>query len=54
MEANPGKSNFLLSNKKTEKMAINSAVLTSSTEEKLLGINLDAELKYEKTHNRYS
>ena len=48
MKANPGKSNILLSNKKTEKVKINDVVLNSSVEEKLLGITLDSELKYEK------
>ena len=48
MKANPGKSHFLLSNKKTEKVKINDVVLTSSVEEKLLGITLDSELKFEK------
>ena len=47
MKANPGKSHILLSNKKTEKVAINDAVLNSSVEEKLLGITLDSELKFE-------
>ena len=48
MKANPGKSHILLSNKKTEKVKINDVVLTSSVEEKLLGITLDSELKFEK------
>ena len=48
MEASPGKSHILLSNKKTEKVKINNVVLTSSVEEKLLGITLDSELKFEK------
>ena len=39
---------ILLSNKKTEKVKINDVVLTSSVEEKLLGITLDSELKFEK------
>ena len=47
MKANPGKSHILLSNKKTEKVKIDDAVLTSSVEEKLLGITLDSELKFE-------
>ena len=38
----------LLSNKKTEKVKINDVVLTSSVEEKLLGITLDSELKFKK------
>ena len=46
MKANLGKSHYLLSNKKTEKVKINDVVLTS--EEKLLGITLDFELKFEK------
>ena len=48
MKANPGKPNILLNNKKTEKVKINNALLTSSVEEKLLGITLDSELKFEK------
>ena len=48
MKANPGNSHILLSNKKTEKVKINDVVLTSSVEEKLLGITLDSELKFEK------
>ena len=48
MKANPGKSHILLSNKKTEKVKINDVVLTSSVEEKLLGITLDSELKFKK------
>ena len=47
MKPNPGKSHILLNNKKTEKVKINNVVLTSSVEEKLLGINLDSELKFE-------
>ena len=41
-------SHFLLSNEKTEKVKINDVVLTSSIEEKVLGITLDSELKFEK------
>ena len=48
MKANPGKSHILRSNKKTKKETINDVVLTSSVEEKLLGITLDSELKFEK------
>ena len=48
MKANPGKSHILRSNKKTEKVNINDVVLTSNVEEKLLGITLDSELKFEK------
>ena len=48
IKANPGKSHILLSNKKTEKVKIYDVVLTSSVEEKLLGITLDSELKFEK------
>ena len=48
MKANPGKSHILLSNKKKEKVKINNVVLTSSVEEKLLGIILDSEFKFEK------
>ena len=46
MKANPGKSHVLLSNKKTEKVKINDAVLTSSVEEKLFGITFDSGLKF--------
>ena len=48
MKANPGRSHILLSNKKTEKVEINKFVVTSSVEEKLLGITVDSELKFEK------
>ena len=48
MKASPGKSHILLSNKKKEKVKINNVVLTSSVEEKLLGIILDSEFKFEK------
>ena len=48
MKANPVRSHILLSNKKTKKVKINNVVLTSSVEEKLLGITLDSELKFEK------
>ena len=48
MKANPGKSYILLSNKKTENVKINDVPITSSAEEKLLGITLDSELKFEK------
>ena len=48
MKANPGNSHILLSNKKTEKVKIYDVELTSSVEEKLLGITLNSELKFEK------
>ena len=48
MKANPGKSHILLSNKERGKVKINDVVLTSSVEEKLLGITIDSELKLEK------
>ena len=48
MKANAGKSHILLSNKKIEKVTINDVVLISSVEEKLIGITLDSELKFEK------
>ena len=41
MKANPGRNHFFLSNKKIEKVNINDVVLTSSVQEKLLGITLD-------------
>ena len=46
MKANPGKPHILLSNKKTEKVKINHVALTSSVEEKLLGITINSELKF--------
>ena len=46
MKANPGNSHILLSNKKTEKVKIYDVELTSSVEEKLLGITLNSELKF--------
>ena len=45
MKASPGMSHILLNNKKTEKVTINGVVLTTSVEEKLLGLTLDSELK---------
>ena len=48
MKDSLGKSHVLLSNKKTEKVKINNVVLTSSVAEKLLGISLHSELKFEK------
>ena len=48
MKANLRKFHILVSNKKTEKVKINDVVLTSSVQEKLLGITLDSELKFEK------
>ena len=48
MKANPGKSHIFLSTKKTEKLMINDVVLTSSVEERLLGITLNSERKFEK------
>ena len=48
MKVGPGKSHILLSNKKTEKVTINAVALTSSVDEKLLGITLNSELKFEK------
>ena len=48
IKANPGKPHILRSTKKTEKVKINDDVLTSSVVEKLLGITLDSELKFEK------
>ena len=48
MKPNPEKSHILVSNKKTEKVKINNVVLTSNVEEKLLGVTLDSELKFEK------
>ena len=46
IKANPGKSHILRSNKITEKVGV--VVLTSSVEDRLLGITLDSELKFEK------
>ena len=48
MKANPRKSHILLSNKKTEKVKVDDIVLSSSVEEKLLGITFYYELKFEK------
>ena len=49
MKVDPGKFHILLSNKQTEKVKINDVVLKSRAEEKLLGITLDPEFKFE-TH----
>ena len=46
MKANPGKPHVLLSNKKIEKVKINHVALSSSVEEKLLGITINSELKF--------
>ena len=48
MKADHGKSHIFLFKKKTEKMTIDNVVKTSCVEEKLLGITLDSELKFEK------
>ena len=50
MKADPRKTYILLSNDETEMVTISDIVLTSSIAEKLLGITLNSELKFEKTH----
>ena len=54
MKADPRKTYILLSNDETEMVTISDIVLTSSIAEKLLGITLNSELKFEKTHYRHS
>ena len=48
MKANPRESHIFLSNKKTEKVTINDVILTSIVEEKLTGIILNSDPKFEK------
>ena len=48
MKGSPGKPYILVNNKNTENVAINDVVLTSNVEEKLLGITIDSEVKFEK------
>ena len=47
MKANPGKCDFLLSNKSPEVASINGIHTTSSNAEILLGITIDSELNFE-------
>ena len=47
MKVNPVNFHILLSNKKTEKVTINDVILTSSADDKLLGVTLNSELKFE-------
>ena len=49
LKANPRKSYILLSNNKIEKVTIHDVVLTSSLEEKSLGITLDCDLYLKNT-----
>ena len=53
MKARPGKSHVLLSNKKTAKVIINEVVLTSSAEERSLGITLDLQAFVTKPVKKY-
>lgn len=48
MKANPGKCHLLLSKKDPIDVLIGDAKVTSSSYEKLLGINIDSELKFDK------
>ena len=47
LKANPRKPHSLLINNKTEKVVIDAVALTLSIEEKLFGIALASELKFE-------
>ena len=47
LKANPGKSHILLSTKKPEIASIAEIPLTASSHEKLLGVTIDSELKFE-------
>ena len=47
LKANPGKSNILLSSKKPEIVSVDGIPLAASSHEKLLGVTIDWELKFE-------
>ena len=47
LKANPGKSHILLSTKKPEIVSIDGIPLAASSHEKLVGVTLDSELKFE-------
>ena len=47
LKANPGKSHILLSTNKLEIVSIDGIPLAASSHEKLLGVTIDSELKFE-------
>ena len=49
LKANPGKSHILLSSKKPEIVSVDWSLLVASSYEKLLGVTIDSELKFEMT-----
>ena len=53
LKANPGKSHILLSSKKPEIVSVDWSLLVASSYEKLLGVTIDSELKFEMTLQSY-
>ena len=49
----PGKSHILLSSKKPEIVSVDGSLLVASSYEKLLGVTIDSELKFEMTLQSY-
>ena len=47
LKANPGKSHILLSSKKPEIVSVDGISIAASSHEKLLGVIIDSELKFE-------
>ena len=47
LKTNPGKSHILLSTNKPEIVSIDGIPLAASSHEKLLGVTIDSELKFE-------
>ena len=47
LKADPGKSHILLSSKKPEIVSVDGIPLAGSSHEKLLGVRIDSELKFE-------
>ena len=47
LKANPGKSHILLSSKKPEIVSVDGISIAASSHEKLLGVTIDSELKFE-------
>ena len=53
LKPNPGKSHILLSSKKPEIVSVDWSLLVASSYEKLLGVTIDSELKFEMTLQSY-
>ena len=53
LKPNPGKSHILLSSKKPEIVSVDGSLLVASSYEKLLGVTIDSELKFEMTLQSY-